>query len=170
MEFSKQEYRSGLHGWVLSVAYRCLKNCNTFHNSTIYDPLVSVGQKSRRSLAESSTQSRCWSGCVLIWWLNWRRIYFQTHSSFWQKSFPCSRVLETLAFRGPHPQRVTLAAPRGCPQLPARWASSTQLPASSSQKSLSCSTWLRQSSVIQPNQRSNTQHLHNILLVGSKSQ
>ena len=61
MEFSKQEYWSGLLGWVLAVAYCCLKNCHTFHNlnGTIYNPLVSVGQESRHGLAESSTQPRC---------------------------------------------------------------------------------------------------------------
>lgn len=43
-------------------------------------------------------QLRCCLGSILIWRLDWERIFSQVHSDCWQNSFLCSFRIEDLGF------------------------------------------------------------------------
>lgn len=87
---------------MFSISFLLLRNkliqTQQLKTTCIYYPTVSVGQGSRHSLAGSSAQgftwlqSRCRSGCVFIWRLNWGRICFQAHSECWHNSLPYSSL------------------------------------------------------------------------------
>lgn len=136
-ELQGTSWWTGAYGWVLPVASHCIKNCHTFSslNSTHSQSPGFCGSGVQTWLGRvlypgfTRLQSRCRSGHVLIRRLNWRRICFQTHSSCRQNSFPCDCVTEAVTLKG-----RTLASPGGCPQLPAKRVSSTQLPTSSGQQ------------------------------------
>lgn len=98
-------------------------NCHKLSGLKQYTFIISVsmGCKSRHSLAEFCAQNlaglqlRCWLGCILLWRLDWRRIWSRAHSHCWQNGLPCIFGMEgptfllTVAWRPPsHPRSCSL--------------------------------------------------------------